>query len=226
MMQTITIETITSELHRVYEILNKNFFEGKLPIIAITIQSDARRTLTMGWCTTHEIWGDKEGKTKMFEINLTPEFLDLDFYETMDTLMHEMVHLYNRIHDVQDVSRGGTYHNKHFKNESIKRGFEYESDKPDKKYGWSFSRLSQETKNKLDTLDINKEVFSIARRSPQYFQRLNEGETPDEAQEEKPTPRKKSFKWTCPSCKAILRTTKPEMNIICGDCEISFEVED
>ncbi|MBK5441792.1 hypothetical protein JFU13_01755 [Peribacillus sp. TH24] len=46
---------------------------------------------------------------KMFEINLTPEFLDLDIYETMDTLMHEMVHLYNRIHDVQDVSRSGTY---------------------------------------------------------------------------------------------------------------------
>lgn len=45
---------------------------------------------------------------KMFEINLTPEFLDLDFYETMDTLMHEMVHLYNRIHDVQDVQQKPT----------------------------------------------------------------------------------------------------------------------
>lgn len=31
------MQTITSELHRVYEILNKNFFDGKLPIIAITI---------------------------------------------------------------------------------------------------------------------------------------------------------------------------------------------
>lgn len=223
----ITIEKITSELHKVYNLLNVSFFESKLPVIAITIQSESRRQLTMGWCTTKEVWGDKKGTIKMFEINLTPEFLDLDFYETMDTLMHEMVHLYNIVQGVQDVSRNGTYHNAKFKEESIRRGFEYELDKPDKKYGWSFSKLTQETKDRLDKMDINKEVFSIARRTPAYFQEIDDGATPEEAEEKgEQTTSRKSFKWLCPSCKAILRTTKLEMNIICGDCEKPFEVQD
>ncbi len=117
----ITVEKITSELHNAYDLINKKYFESKLPMVAITIQSESRRKLTMGWCTTKEVWGDKTGKVKMYEINLTPEFLYLYFYETMDTLMHEMVHLYNIINGVQDVSRNGTYHNNVFKEESIKR---------------------------------------------------------------------------------------------------------
>lgn len=225
----VTIEKITSELHNAYNLINAAFFENKLPVVAITIQSESRRKLTMGWCTTKEVWGDKEGKIKMYEINLTPEFLDLDFYETMDTLMHEMVHLYNIVHGIQDVSRNGTYHNNKFKEQSIKRGFEYKSDKPDKKYGWSFSKLSQVTKDKLDKMAINKSVFAIARRSPAYFQQIEEGNTPnneeDGEEKENSTERKKSFKWVCPSCEAILRTTKEEMNIICGDCNIKFEVQ-
>lgn len=220
----ITIEKITSELHNAYNLINKKYFEGKLPTVAITIQSESRRKLTMGWCTTKEVWGDKQGKIKLYEINLTPEFLDLDYHETMDTLMHEMVHLYNIVEGVQDTSRNGTYHNIVFKEESIRRGFEYESDKPDKKYGWSFSRLSQKTKDELDTLGIDKKVFSIARRSPAYFQRLEEGNTPEEIEDEPEQPqRAKSFKWTCESCESTLRTTKPEMNIICGDCNINFQ---
>src|SRR5690554_5393873 len=138
MMQKITIEEITKELHKAYDLINKRFFNNELPVVAITIQSSGTRKLSMGWCTTKEIWGDKEGKYKMYEINLTPEFLDLNFHETMDTLMHEMVHLYNIINNVQDVSRGGTYHNKKFKEESEKRGFYYESNEPDKKYGWTY----------------------------------------------------------------------------------------
>lgn len=222
-MEKTNIEKITSELHKAYDLINRHFFESKLPTIAITIQSESRRQLSMGWCTRKEIWSDKEGKIKMYEINLTPEFLDLDFYETMDTLMHEMVHLYNNIHGVQDVSRSGTYHNSKFRDESIKRGFEYEDDKPDKKYGWSFSRLSEDTKRKIDTLDINKNTFSIARKTPGHYltQEEQSSETNDEESKNKP----KSFKWVCSSCNAILRTTKEDMNIVCGDCNVKFEIE-
>ncbi|MCM3405502.1 SprT-like domain-containing protein [Cytobacillus oceanisediminis] len=220
----ITIEIITSELHKAYDIINKHFFESKLPVIAITIQSDARRKLTMGWCTTKEVWGDKEGKIKMYEINLTPEFLDLNFYETMDTLMHEMVHLFNKINNVQDVSRNGTYHNKHFKNESIKRGFCYKEDKPDKKYGWSFSRLSEETKKKLDNLGINKDIFSIARRTNDYYVNIEMGNDPEQETEQKK--KGNSYKWVCPCCNTIVRSTKVEVNIICGDCNEEFQLED
>lgn len=71
----------------------------------------------------------------------------------MDTLLHEMVHLYNKIKGVKDVNGNNAYHNKFFKEESIKRGFYYEDEKPDKTYGWSSSRLTNETKRKLEELD-------------------------------------------------------------------------
>lgn len=61
----VTIEKITS-LHNAYNLINAAFFENKLPVIAITIQSESRRKLTMSWCTTKEVWGDKEGKIKMY----------------------------------------------------------------------------------------------------------------------------------------------------------------
>lgn len=220
----VTIEKITSELYKAYQLINESFFEGKLPTIAITIQSESRRQLSMGWCTQKEIWSDRKGTIKMYEINLTPEFLDLDFYETMNTLMHEMVHLYNIVHGVKDVSRNNTYHNAKFRDESIRRGFEYEDDKPDKKYGWSFSVLSQATKKKLDQLDIDKSVFTIARKTPgHYFTQQSENEQESEGKEKA---KAKSFKWECPSCEAVLRTTKLEMNIICGDCNANFVAQE
>lgn len=222
-VKNITIETVTSELYRSYDIINKHFFNSELPVIAITIQSDNRRTTTMGWCTTKEVWGDKKGKIKMYEINLTPEFLDYDFYETMDTLMHEMVHLYNKIKGVKDTSRNNTYHNKNFKNESIKRGFYYKEDKPNAQYGWSFSRLTDETKKKLDTLGIKKEIFTIARKTGNYFTNIEMGIDPSEEETKK---KGNSYKWVCPSCQAIVRSTKSEMNIICGDCEEEFLLDE
>lgn len=223
MEKNITIQTVISELYNAYDLINKTFFNSSLPTIAITIQSDTRRKLTMGWCTQKEVWGDKEGKIKMYEINLTPEFLDLDFYETMDTLMHEMVHLYNKVNNIQDVSRNGTYHNKKFKDESIKRGFYFKDDKPDKKYGWSFSKLTDETKGKLDNLNIDKSVFTIARRSPDFFQ-----ETENQEQEETVTTKRKgnSFKWYCPECKQSVRSTKQDINIVCGDCTLALISDD
>jgi len=37
-------------------------------------------------------------------------------------MMHEMVHLYNIAHNVQDCCRGGAYHNRKFKAEAERRG--------------------------------------------------------------------------------------------------------
>ena len=148
-MTTISnIEVMTAELHKAFKLINKKFFNNEIPLPAITIQSSGKR-LAMGWCTTHEVWRDLEGKVKMYEINLSAEYINVSFEETMDTLMHEMVHLYNLIKKVQDVSRGGTYHNKKFLDQAVKSGFEHKEDKPHKKYGYSFVSLTPVTKGVL-----------------------------------------------------------------------------
>lgn len=56
-----------------------NVFENKLPTAAITIQSSSHHKLAMGWCTTKEVWSDKEGKIKLYEINISAEYLDYEF---------------------------------------------------------------------------------------------------------------------------------------------------
>lgn len=77
---------------------------------------------------------------------------------------------------------------------------------------------------KLDQLDIDKSVFTIARKTPgHYFTQQSENEQESEGKEKA---KAKSFKWECPSCEAVLRTTKLEMNIICGDCNTNFMAQD
>ncbi|MEK5109798.1 SprT-like domain-containing protein [Cytobacillus sp. FSL K6-0129] len=215
------IKIATDELHNAFELLNKTFFDNGLPNLAITIQSSGKRN-SMGWCTTKEVWGDRDGRIKLYEINIAAEFLDLDFYETMDTLMHEMVHLYNIIHTVRDCSRGGTYHNKKFKAEAERRGFYFESDKPDKKYGWYNPRLTEETKQLISTLDINKSAFLIARRGMELHRNEEEGNKAEEQKEE----RKKSYKWVCPGCDLIVRSTKLDVSLKCLECNEELEERD
>ena len=57
------------------------------------------------------------------------------------TILHEMVHLYNIQHDIQDCSRGGTYHNKKFKAEAEKHMLRIEKDK---RYGWTITHPTKE----------------------------------------------------------------------------------
>ena len=49
------------------------------------------------------------------DINLCAEYLDRPIFELAATLLHEMAHFYNLVHDIQDVSNNGYYHNMKFK---------------------------------------------------------------------------------------------------------------
>ena len=131
-----------------------------------------------------------------------------------NTLLHEMIHLFCATNNIKDTSRTGTYHNKNFKNECLKRGFYFSDDKPHKTYGWAFPKITDETKELIKTFDINEEAFLIARKPPGV---ANEEESGQEKSES--TGRKKSFKWICPGCTLIIRSTKEDINVMCGDCK-------
>ncbi|MEK5163189.1 SprT-like domain-containing protein [Paenibacillus sp. FSL R5-0527] len=219
----VNIEAATEELHRAFRCLNEAFFDGELSEPAITIQTGGKRS-TMGWCSRSPIWLDSEGKIQLYEINIAAEYLNNDFYETMDTMLHEMVHLYNKIHGVQDVSRGGQYHNKRFRDECLRRGFYYPSNEPDKKLGWSFAKITDETKAKIDRFKINRDVFVIARNTFGTVVSVPAAEGgPSESGESAgkgDTQRKKSHirKYVCPGCGNSVRASKM-VNIRCDDCD-------
>ena len=110
MKQSTKMSRAVSQLEHIYNSLNADFFSGELPVPIVTVQS---KPGTMGHCSVAKVWRRKEDKTH--ELNIAAEVLNYPIEETLDTMLHEMVHLYCRQHDIREVSRGGSYHNKKFK---------------------------------------------------------------------------------------------------------------
>lgn len=228
----ITIEDVTTELHKAFSIFNKTFFEGDLPTPAITIQTNGNKRNSMGWCSRVPTWGNKDGSLQLYELNLSAEFLDLDFYETMDTLLHEMVHLYHMVNGIQDTSRKGAYHNKKFRDKVLELGFEYKINKPDPTHGWTYARIGPALKERIAKMNIDQSIFQISKKGYIYFQALSQGKSPEEATRISETlnsnsisgaEKSKSHKWLCPSCGMRVISYKDNLNILCGDCEINLE---
>ncbi len=211
------IQAATDELHNAFKRLNKEFFNGELPIPAITIQASGKRR-AMAWCSTKEIWEDKEKTIKRYELNIAAEYLNAEFMDTMDSMLHEMVHLYNTVNGIQDCSRNGTYHNKRFKAECERRGFMFPDMKPNPKYGWAFPILKEGTKDRIRRLRINPDAFVIARTGGSSYEGV-EGENGVLELEKKSN----SYRWVCPVCGLIVRSSKDDIFIICGEDNTRME---
>jgi hypothetical protein len=206
---TVNMELTIAELHKAFRHLNEILFEGKLVTPAIVVESKGKRQ-AYGWCSVHKIWKDESGEVETWEIGIASEHINRPIMEVMTTLLHEMVHLHNMQNGIKDTSRGFTYHNKRFKEQCEKHGMMFKDDKPHEKYGWYNPVLKPETEAIIRELGINEEAFKVARMD---FSTV--------AAEKKPS----TYKWVC-GCGTIVRSTKPEINIICGDCGTKFEREE
>lgn len=199
------------ELHRLYNYINENKFAGELPEVILTIQSKGK-TNTLGWFTVGKVW--EHGEERKHEINISAESIKRGYMEVARTLWHEMIHLYCSENDIKDTSRGCTYHNKRFKQVSEQYGFYYPEDAYSDKYGWSFSKLTNESIAFLEQFQIDTDIFNINRLS------FDAG-----SNDEKAPKKSSSYKWTC-GCGNIIRSTKQDLRIICADCEELFQIEE
>ena len=199
-----------NELHKLFDNLNQEFFQNELPECIITVQAKGN-TGAYGWFTPSKVWNvDKENK---HEINITSESLSRDYIDIAKTMLHEMIHLYCATNGIKDTSRGSSYHNSKFKEESIKHGFYYKENSYNKKSGWTFSELTEESIEKINSFKINKKALTRINRK-------------DITTDGVPTPSKKSniIKWTC-ECGDIIRSSKPDIKAICGKCYTEFKME-
>ena len=81
------------ELRRIYDALNKEYYNNKLPEVVITIQSSPKGK-SYGWFAKDR-WGVENDDDNMFdEINISAEYLSRPLENICGTLQHEMVHLY------------------------------------------------------------------------------------------------------------------------------------
>lgn len=209
MKQTTKMSRAVSQLEHIYNSMNTDFFAGELPTPIITVQS---KPGTFGHSSVAKVWQRPEDNA--YEINIAAEVLSYPIEETIDTMLHEMVHLYCREHGIKEVSRGGMYHNRRFKEIAEAHGL---TCVPNGQYGWNTT-----PGDNLIEYAIAKgwSEIKIARTSFPAFPHsgltgaASSSSTVSAPGEKRPS---NSRKLICPCCGQSVRATK-KVNILCGDC--------
>lgn len=201
MKETIKTSRTAGYLEKIFRAINTDWFGGELEEPIITIQSTPR---AYGHVTVAKIW--KRKGEQRHELNIGAETLQRPIEEVVATITHEAVHLYNLAHGVQDCSRGGSYHNKKFKEEAERRGLVI-SHHPT--YGWTLTEPSEAL---ID--------YIIAQGWTEI--QMNRGGKAGNGSTQpggsiQPPKRSSTRKYQCPCCKNSVRATKT-VNLICGDC--------
>ena len=111
MKKLTSYNRVAGDLNKLFDLLNQEFFENALSRPTITIQSTPK---AYGhFSLRDDTWISKNGATH--EINIGAGTLSRPIEEVAATLLHEMVHYHNYVLGIQDCSRGGTYHNRRFR---------------------------------------------------------------------------------------------------------------
>lgn len=210
MKQITKTSRLAGQLEKLYRMLNHDFFDDALEMPVITIQSTPR---AYGHVTVHNAWNIKGEGAK--ELNIAAGTLFRPIENTVATMLHEMVHIFNmEVAQVQDTSRGGTYHNKRFKEAAEAHGLICHHTE---KYG--YSDTSSELSDELLTWVLDNDIPEIELyRDELTGIRVATGSTAGNTNTTaKPKGNSHSIKYTCPCCGNSARATK-QINLICGDC--------
>ena len=233
--KTITPTTESyAELQEAYSHFNECLFRNELPECLITLQ---RKKGVYGYFCK-ERFKNEEGKF-VDEIALNPStFLVGDFNEIMQTLVHEMCHLW-QFHFGKPGR--GNYHNKEWASmmESIGLMPSSTGKVGGKKTGDSMSDYAikngifLEATNKLvdDGFKISwkdrytdKKILGFSfdnPLTPSALEIKNHEENGVEFDLVQTPNNSNRSKFNCPSCKSNA-WGKPSLNLICGDCSVAF----
>lgn len=218
MKETIKSSRTLGYLEKIYRQLNIDFFNGELEDCTITVQSTPR---AYGHVTCSKVWKVKD--SNRYELNIGAGTLNRPIESVVSTMLHEMVHIYNLMHDIQDCSRENTYHNKKFKEkaESVGLIIDY-----DKRIGWSVTSPSDALILYICDKGWNDIMMN---RGESAYTGIGGGNptagtaTPPALKIRKPS---STRKYICPNCGMSVRATR-DVRIMCVDCmEIMEKVED
>lgn len=208
MKATTKMSRAVCQLEHMMNSINQDFFNGELPPIIITVQS---KPGTFGHSSVSKIWKRKDEQA--YEINIAAEVLSYPIEETIDTLAHEAIHCTARERGIKEVSRGGAYHNKRFK--ELAESYGLTCVYTGSKYGWNTTPNDTLVEYALqkgwNEIQINRGT-ALMRRAP------STGQTGAMQGSGVRAP-SSTRKLQCPGCGNSVRATK-KVNILCGDCMI------
>lgn len=219
MKRTIKTSRAAGYLEKMFRTINTDSFGGQLEEPIITIQSTPG---AYGHISVAKTW--KRGEENRHELNISADWLARPIEEVVATMIHEMVHLMNIQNGIQDCSRGGSYHNRRFKEEAEKHMIQI--DKHDK-YGWTITTPTEELLDYIilqgwEQIEMSHEIFFGG------FTGVGGGKAtgkPTTGTGAKIKPKgSNSRKHICPACGRIARTTT-DFPLICGICHEEMIVE-
>lgn len=193
-------------LGKLYDYLNAELFGGELIKPVITIQRDERNK-TNGWWSVAKVWRENADDDGEHELNMTAQQLHRPIGEIAATMIHEMCHQYASVHEMQDTSRGGNYHNKLFKKIAETHGLTVACAP---QIGWSVTALTDDTAAKIAEFTAVNPCDIIYRLPVMKGQTVKTSST---------------RKYICPVCGMSVRATK-QVNIKCVDCDELMQSDD
>jgi len=212
--QITKMSRLVNQVEKMFRLINQDFFNNELPTPILTAIPSNH---SYAHYVPLDLWSTKEGGKP--EINLSTTYLDRPLEQTVSSLLHECVHLYNdRVIGVADVSRNCTYHNKLFKQSAEAHGLICTRTE---KYGWSdtSSVISDELLMWVLEHDEFREIEIC--RSPVLDISVNPGtHSSNGGGLARPTTTGTvghHRKYACAGCGNSVRATK-QVNIICADC--------
>ena len=201
-------------LEKGFKYLSNKFYNNTLneDNTIITIQSKGK-TNSYGWCSCDKAWYDgkdysplEEQIPKYYEINISAEHLNRGFGNNMETLLHEMVHLDNILHNINDCS-SRQFHNENFKKGAKRVGLNAHKVK---QYGYAETSMTRGLIDDVHEFIVNSgidvEIFNVSRIDKVI---------------KKVTRTNKKIKMVCSGCGNIV-SCDDEINITCKDCGIEF----
>lgn len=112
-MKETSLKPVIEKLENLFSKFNEKFYNNELQTPIITVSPDTTKG-AYGWCTAWKAWSNTEQKKVVdfaeiskkelealkkedgfYEINICAEHLARPFEQVAETLLHEMVHLYN-----------------------------------------------------------------------------------------------------------------------------------
>ena len=212
MKQLTTYNRAAGYLNTIFDLLNDRYFESALSRPVITIQSTPK---AFGHYTKYDAWSI-DGEKGIREINIGAGTLSRPIENIVATLLHEMCHYWNDREGVNDTSRGGTYHNKRFKEAAEARGLLVSHHD---KYGWAITSPSDALvefclENDLTEIRLSRND-GVSIRVTGTGTRAGAGVSDsDGTRAKKPS---STRKYVCPCCGTSVRATRA-VNIGCLDC--------
>lgn len=175
-------------LQKAFTFFNKTLFHNALPNVVINMapgKTNAKTGMTtLGWFRPTSWVTYTTGLTEagedtvttspdpVHEINMCPDPLRSSPQDVLETLIHEMVHLFNCVSQIEDVRKGSQFHNKKFKCAAEDAGLEVERQG---NRGWAKTSLGTRAQAQVDAfaadndiliLQLNRPVVKIVKENP------------------------------------------------------------